>query len=76
MKFVRNTGFLDVPIDSSELFILNKDEALGPVVQRSIGCYKVKWSTIKCNSNYYEYRLLHALCEELNKLINTSRTKI
>ena len=46
LKFVRNTGFLNVTNNSSEPLIFSKDEALGVVDLRSIGYYKVKQSTL------------------------------
>ena len=47
VKYVRNTGKLDVTNSSPELIIFKKDEALGIVDLRSIGHYKVKQSTIQ-----------------------------
>ena len=47
VKFIRNTGYLDVSNNSSETLIFSKDETMGIVDLRSIGYYKVKRSTIE-----------------------------
>ena len=41
VKFMRNTGFLDITNNSSEPLSFGKDKALGVVDPRSIGYYKV-----------------------------------
>ena len=53
VKFVRNTEFLNVTNNSSELLIFNKDELIGIVDLRSIGYYGIKQSTVQHNLQHY-----------------------
>ena len=58
VKFIRNTGFLDVTINSSEALIFCKDESIGIVDLRSIGhirynrvLYSITYSIIMSLNN-------------------------
>ena len=59
VKFIRNTGFLEVTTNLSEPLIFSKKELLGIVDLGSIGYYKVKqhmiWDPLK---PYYEFKPL------------------
>ena len=59
MKFIRNTGFLDITNNSSEPPIFGKQEALGIVDLVSIGYYKVNQSILQYHLNpFYEFKPL------------------
>ena len=46
VRFIRNTGYLDVTNNSSESPTFSKDEALDVEDLRSIGYYKIKQTII------------------------------
>ena len=65
VKFVRDTGFIDVTNNSLEPLIFSKDEVMGIVDLRCIGYYKVRQRTIQHHTQYnYEFQPLKVLCEE------------
>ena len=76
VKFIGNTGYLDLTNNSSGTLIFIKDEALGVVDLRSLDYYEVKQSTIQHHlKHYYEFKPLKVPCEEFNKLTNTLKTE-
>ena len=56
VKFMRNAAMLDMMNSSSEILILNPEEALGILDLRSLGYYKIKQGVLQQNlSRYYEF---------------------
>ena len=57
VKFMRNAAMLDMMNNSSEILILNPEEALGVLDLRSLGYYKIKQGVLQQNlSKYYEFK--------------------
>ena len=54
VKFMRNAAILDVMNSSSEILILNPNEALGILDLRSLGYYQIKQGVLQQNlSTHY-----------------------
>ena len=71
-KFVRNAAMLDMMNNSSEILILNPEEALGILDLRSLRYYKIKQGELQQNLNkYYEFKSAEKICAQYNNLINT-----
>ena len=67
VKFMRNSVVLDVTNSSSEILILNQEEALGILGLRSLGYYKIKQGVLQQNlSKYYEFKSAEKLCDQYN----------
>ena len=72
VKFLRNAAILDLTNSSSEILILNPEEALGILDLRSLGYYKTKQRVLQQNlSRYYEFESVETTCAKYNNLINT-----
>ena len=57
---------------SSEILILNLEEALGILDHRSLGYYMIKQGVLQQNlGKYYEFELAEKVCAQFNNLINT-----
>ena len=56
VKFMRNAAMLDMMNNSSEILILNPEEALGILNLRLLGYYKIKQGVLQQNlSKYYNF---------------------
>ena len=65
---------LDVINNSLEIAIFYPKEMLGILDLRLIGYYKIKQGILQQNlSKYYRFKSADVLCEQFNKLINTSK---
>ena len=53
VKFMRNAAMLDMMNNSSEVLILNPEEALGIFDLRSLGYYKIKQGVLQQNLSKY-----------------------
>ena len=59
-------------ISSSEILILDPNEALGILDLRSLGYYKIKQGVLQQYlSRNYDFELAEKVCEQYNNLINT-----
>ena len=72
IKFTRNAAILDVTKSSSEILIINPEEALGILDLRLLGYYKIKQGVLQQNlSKYYEFESAGKLCDQYSNLVNT-----
>ena len=64
VKFIRNATILDVTNSSSEILILNQQEALGILDLRLLGYHKIKQRVLQQNlSRYYEFESAEKVCD-------------
>ena len=62
---------LDMTNSSSEIIILNPNDALGILDLRSLGYYKIKQGELQQNLiKFYEFKSAEKVCDQFNNLIN------
>ena len=72
VNFIWNLAMIDITNSSSEILILNTKEAIGILVLRSLGYYKIQHSVLQQNlSKFYKFESAESACNQFNNLINT-----
>ena len=72
IKFTQSAAILDTMNSSSEILILDPNEAIGILDLRSLGYYKIKQGVLQQNvSRFYKFDSAEKIYDQFNNLINT-----
>ena len=76
LKFIRNSATLKITNSTSETVTFDKNNIIGVLDLRSLGCYKVKQDVLQKHlGKPYHFELAEDICAQFNRFVNLVKKK-